>query len=146
MSVIGIVGSRRRNTEADFILVEKAFQKLYQPGDRIVSGACPEGGDKFAEVLAILLAKPAHYDVQALLKMEPYRRHHIIKETGAAIIIHHADWKRHGRGAGFLRNGDIARDADLLIACVAADRQGGTEDTIGKFLQKGKTSEDVFLV
>ena len=49
------------------------------------------------------------------------------------ITIHKADWKKNGRGAGFVRNTDIARDSDVLIACIAEDRKGGTEDTIKKF-------------
>jgi hypothetical protein len=43
-----------------------------------------------------------------------------------------------GPGAGFLRNTDIAKDADVLIAVVAADRTGGTEDTIRKVQKMGK--------
>ena len=40
----------------------------------------------------------------------------------------------------YARNTLIARDADDLIAVVAEDRKGGTEDTIKKFLKK--SSED----
>ena len=36
----------------------------------------------------------------------------------------------------YARNTLIARDADELIAVVAEDRKGGTEDTIKKFLKK----------
>jgi hypothetical protein len=54
------------------------------------------------------------------------------------ITIHHADWKRHGRAAGFVRNALIAADADVLIAVVAADRTGGTEDTVRKAEKLGK--------
>ena len=57
------------------------------------------------------------------------------------IFIFHADWEKFGRGAGFVRNGDIANNSDVLIACVAKDRKGGTEDTIGKFLAKLELSE-----
>jgi len=32
----------------------------------------------------------------------------------------------------------IARDSDILIACVSKDRKGGTEDTIKKYLKLGK--------
>ena len=54
-----------------------------------------------------------------------------------------AEWSKYGRSAGFVRNGKIADDADVLIACVANDRKGGTEDTIGKF-KKGV--ENLYLV
>lgn len=111
---IGIVGSRRRNTTDDHAKVVKAFQEIYKPGDEIVSGGCPQGGDRFAEQIA--------------------------KNWQIPIKIYYAQWDKLGKSAGFVRNGDIARDADVLIACVAADRTGGTEDTIKKFvkLEKGE--------
>ena len=112
MKTIGIVGSRRRNSQADYALVYNAFDVVCEPGDRIVSGGCPQGGDAFAERIA--------------------------KQRQVPITIFYAQWDRLGRGAGFARNGDIARDADVLIACVAEDRLGGTEDTIKKYLKLGK--------
>lgn len=115
--VIGIIGSRRRNTEQDLYLTEMAFLSAYRKGDTIVSGGCPKGGDRFAERLALI------YDVP--------------------IKIHKAEWDLRGRSAGFYRNTFIARDADILIVCVAEDRKGGTEDTIRKFL---KTKEALILV
>lgn len=109
---IGIVGSRRRNTFKDFQLCRRAFYKIYQPGDKIVSGGCEKGGDKFAEKIA--------------------------RGAGITIIIHHADWIGHGKVAGFLRNTAIAEDCDVLIALVHQDRTGGTEDTVKKALKLGK--------
>lgn len=50
--VIGIIGSRRRDGLADLAKVERAFKSIYQVGDTIVSGGCPQGGDRFAEILA----------------------------------------------------------------------------------------------
>ena len=111
--VIGIVGSRRRDTAADLEAVRSALASIHTPGDTIVSGGCPKGGDRFAEVLATAWDIP--------------------------IKIYPAEWNKYGRGAGFYRNGFIARDADVLIACVAPDRRGGTEDTIAKYLALGKT-------
>jgi hypothetical protein len=111
--VIGIVGSRRRDRTEDFEACCEAFLKLYQKGDKIVSGGCPKGGDRFAEQIA--------------------------RHKGCTIIIHHADWEGPAkRGAGFVRNTDIARDCDVLIALVAPDRKGGTEDTVKKALKLGK--------
>ncbi len=80
---------------------------MYQEGDTLVSGGCPRGGDRFCEILAAELKIP--------------------------LKIHVAQWATLGRGAGFARNTDIARDAEVLIAVVAPDRTGGTEDTIRKF-------------
>jgi hypothetical protein len=111
--IIGIVGSRRRNTKKDYELVEAAFIKVYAKGDTIVSGGCPEGADNFAEEIAWTY--------------------------NASITIHKAEWKVYGKSAGFKRNTYIAQDADILIACVAPDRKGGTEDTIKKYLKLGKT-------
>ena len=112
--VIGIVGSRRRNTPEDFCLVQEIFCQVYKQGDKITSGMCKTGGDQFAVLLS---------DV-----------------WDAVPIWFWPDWKRFGRGAGIQRNGLIAATADVLIACVAFDRTGGTEDTIKKFLKLGKKS------
>jgi hypothetical protein len=113
MKTIGVIGTRRRNHRNDFAAIEDAVKAIYEPGDRFVSGGAPAGGDRFAELIA--------------------------RDLGATIIIHYAGWKTNGRKAGFMRNGDIAHDADVLIACVAPDRTGGTEDTIKKFVAaKGK--------
>lgn len=110
--VIGIVGSRRRNKGADLQLTVTAFHKIYEKGDTLVSGGCPQGGDRFCEIIAGANTIP--------------------------ITIHHAEWDKFGKSAGFKRNTYIARDADVLIAVVAADRKGGTEDTIKKYLALGK--------
>ncbi len=118
MKKIGIVGSRRRNAAHDLDAVVKAFFQIYELGDSIVSGGCPKGGDRFAEIIASVEEVP--------------------------ITIHKADWKL-GRHAGFLRNTTIAEESDVLIACVADDRKGGTEDTINKFQRLGK-SQHLYLV
>jgi len=105
--IIGIVGSRRRNSKEDYKKVEEAFLKVYQPGDSICSGGCSKGGDRFAEQIAIKFKVP--------------------------IKIFPARWDLYGKAAGFKRNTTIAETSDILIACVAEDRKGGTEDTIKKF-------------
>lgn len=114
---IGMIGSRRRNTDDDYSDCLSAFLDVYGSGDTLVSGGCPRGGDRFAERIARTFDVP--------------------------ITIHHPDWSK-GRFAGLERNGLIARDADVLIAVVADDRRGGTEDTIRKYHALGKT--DVILV
>jgi hypothetical protein len=106
---IGIVGTRRRDSETAYHKVWVAFFDIYKEGDRIVSGGCSYGGDKFAERIA--------------------------KSHTIPITIHYAQWHKHGKSAGFIRNTDIAKESDILIACVASDRLGGTEDTIKKFKQ-----------
>ena len=106
MKKIGIIGSRRRNYTVDYADVWRAFKKIYKKDNIIISGGCPRGGDHFAEIIA--------------------------KKLDIPIKIFRADW-RLGKHAGFLRNTDIARESDILIACVAEDRKGGKEDTIKKF-------------
>jgi hypothetical protein len=107
--IIGIVGTRRRNSLYDKEQIKKELLKILEEYSdvKICSGGCSRGGDYFAEELA--------------------------KEFKLEIKIYKADWNQYGKGAGFMRNTDIARDSDILIACVLEDRTGGTEDTIKKF-------------
>ena len=120
MKTIGIVGTRQRFFKGDFFKVREAFQNVYEEGDRICSGGCPRGADNFAELIA--------------------------KENGTSILIHYPNWYKHGRAAGFVRNTLIAQDSDILIACVSANRKGGTEDTIKKFIKDKGSDENVILV
>jgi hypothetical protein len=111
--VIGIVGTRSRNSMADYRMVADQFKAIYNDGDKIVSGGCSLGADRFAEQIA--------------------------RGWEVPIMIHYAKWKKYGKPAGFIRNKDIAQDATVLIACVSKDRTGGTENTIKEFKKKGKT-------
>lgn len=121
MKTIGIIGTRKKNELVDFMNILEVFNEVYEDGDHIVSGGCSKGGDRFAEMIA--------------------------KEKQIPIKIHYARWNKYGKSAGFIRNQDIADDADVLIACITADRTGGTEDTIKKFLKKEHVSlEDVWHV
>lgn len=119
MTTIGIIGTRRRNTQADLGIVRATVEAVYREGDLLCSGGCPKGGDHFAEIIA--------------------------RSLGATIIIHHANWKKYGRGAGFVRNTKIAKDSDILVACVSPDRKGGTEHTITEFL-KCSSADNLILV
>lgn len=110
--VIGIVGSRRRNTYQDLSILREKLHSIFKVDDRIVSGGCPQGADAFAERLA--------------------------KEFQCTITIHYPPWDRLGNAAGFSRNSFIAEDCDILLALPASDRKGGTEDTIAKALKLGK--------
>ncbi|MBU2249448.1 MAG: hypothetical protein KKD77_22060, partial [Gammaproteobacteria bacterium] len=96
MKTIGIIGTRCRDTLKDLKLVRDKFCELYESGDCICSGLCPKGGDRFAVILA------SHYKTSTLWFP--------------------ADWERYGKGAGFVRNTDIARESDILVACVAPAR------------------------
>lgn len=113
MKTIGIIGTRSRDTKEDFKLVEAAFLKIYKERDTICSGLCPKGGDRFAVILA--------------------------RKYNTKTLWYPPEWKKYGRSAGFIRNTDIAKLSDVLIACTATNRKGGTEDTIKKYLALGKT-------
>jgi hypothetical protein len=119
--IIGIVGSRRRDGGIDYKRLLDVFNEVYEEGDTIVSGGCPKGGDRFAEIIADLRKIP--------------------------IIIHLPKWNEYGRAAGPIRNTLIAQDSlgptriggcNILLAVVAKDRTGGTEDTIKKVEALGK--------
>lgn len=107
--VIGIVGSRSRDTAMDMIKCEQTFSDVYEEGDVIVSGGCTQGGDNFAELIA--------------------------RKLGVTITIYHAKWRKHGRSAGPIRNTMIAERCDILIALVPKDQDdihSGTMDTVRK--------------
>ena len=114
---IGIVGSRRRNSKRDFDQLMDRFLEVYEDGDKLVSGGCYKGGDKFCEIIA--------------------NKYNLTKENNH-LIIHKAEWDKYGKSAGFKRNTYIAEDCDVLIAIVSKDRTGGTEDTIKKAERMGK--------
>lgn len=148
---IGIVGSRRRDSEEDFDIVKRKFLQLrihlgfkyntsssdfitsFDPFNIIiVSGGCKKGGDRFAEIIA--------------------------KSNDFPIIIHYPDeskidkelQKINYRAAyaqiAYARNELIARDSDYLIACVHNSRTGGTENTIKHFLKTFKKPEENLIL
>lgn len=121
-----IIGSRRRNTEQDFLKVYREFSKYYEDGDIIISGGCPKGGDRFAEII-----------VAGRLGLT---------EAAKTLLIHRPIKPKNGSPnwaftkAFYDRNTIVAKEADdntITIACVSSDRKGGTEDTLKK-IKKGK--------
>ncbi len=114
--IIGIIGTRQRDTPVDYLKVWEAFRHIYEDGDNIISGGCSKGGDRFAEKIA--------------------------RENNIPILVIPANWKRDGKVAGLMRNTLIAGKCDYLIACVSKDRKGGTEDTIKKFLRANSLPPD----
>ena len=112
MKKIGIIGTRKRDSNKDFELCEKAFLSIYEEGDELVSGGCHYGGDKFCEIIA------SRYNIP--------------------IKIYPAEWDKYGKRAGFIRNTYIAQDSDVIIALLPNDgsHSNGTEDTIRKAVGK----------
>ena len=115
--IIGVIGTRRRNSGEAWKKVEAVLLQYYQEGDWLCSGGCEKGGDRFAEKFA--------------------------KLKGIPILIFYPNYKQYGTGAPFIRNGDVAKHSDLIIACVIKPedgirkvlerKTGGTEDTLRKF-------------
>ena len=132
---IVIIGSRRRDDQEDFDTVYQHFQKVYNEGDIIVSGGCPKGGDRFAEIIA--------------------RRLGLTEENGK-LIVHRPKKPVQGSPkwmytkAFYERNTLVAREVglnDIVIACVAPDRTGGTEDTLKKITRLNKVDlNNIYLI
>ena len=126
MKKIIIIGSRRRDIEKDFAIVYKEFQKVYNIGDIIISGGCPKGGDRFAEIIA--------------------RRLNLTEKNGKLIIRRPITppkgsprWK--WAQVMYDRNTIVAQETEhdsVVIACITEDRKGGTEDTIRKVMTNDK--------
>lgn len=125
-----IIGTRKRDTEKDFKDVWDVFSEFYEDGDIIISGGCPKGGDRFAEIIA--------------------RKVGATEENGR-LIIHRPKKPAPGSPrwaytkAYFERNTLVAKEAEedtIVIACVVNPedgtrkvlerKKGGTEDTLKK--------------
>jgi len=121
--IIGIIGSRRRNNEVDYHAIFNEFKKWYEVGDKICSGGCKKGGDKFAEIIA--------------------QKMNLTEENGYLIIHRPKPVPKNSpkwmyAKVNYERNTTVAKDSDVIIATVSPDRKGGTEDTLKKFLKFGK--------
>jgi len=132
MVYIGVVGSRRRNSYSD---IKKIYDELdkrveeYGIGNiTLVSGGCNRGGDRFAEWYQNDAGLPNPMVIHYPDKTNPVYLGMVKQNHRAAYAI-----------IAYERNTLIARDSDELIALVASDRKGGTEDTIRKYLKFGKT-------
>lgn len=122
---IGIVGSRRRDTPEDYYkLYDKVMRTIVyldvcEPV-MLISGGCKTGADKWAEEIA--------------------------EDKRIPIIVFNPDFEKHGSpNAYFVRNDQIAKESDILIALVSEDRTGGTEDTIKKFRKHHPTNNIIIL-
>lgn len=100
----GIVGSRRRKDKQSVV----DFVKTLNKEDIVISGGC-RGVDIWAEETALSLGMKT-------IIFKPNLKN--IKNKGDMI-------KRY-----YNRNKKIAQECDVLVAFVAHDRTGGTENTI----------------
>ena len=109
---VAIIGSRRRQDRA---AVEAFVATL--PGDAVViSGGAP-GPDRFAEAAAQARGLPV-----------------VVHRPDLASVRSYPDAARRYHA----RNQRIVDDADLVVAFVAPDRKGGTEDAIRRARRAGK--------
>ena len=59
------------------------------------------------------------------------------KEHDLEVLLYPADWKKHGKGAGPIRNAKMAEEADMLIAFWDGSSKG-TKNMIGQIQKRGK--------
>jgi len=129
-NVIAVIGTRRRDNKYAYEKVEKKFFELYNEGDWIVSGGCGKGGDRFAEKIA--------------------------KKYGIPILTIYPNYEKYGRAAPIIRNTEVVKNADIVLACVIRPEEGivkvlerttgGTEDSLKKFVTTTDYISKVFLV
>lgn len=129
---VGVVGSRRRNSDKDHSLIYSYGYSLIRKAKKanaeliFVSGGCKEGADSFIKSFC------ENHKIQLiehLPKLEGLQGHN--KNYWMIVEAYYA------------RNKLIAEDSNFIIAMVAADRTGGTENTIKYAEELGK---DVILI
>lgn len=112
-----ITGGRKRESEDDYgtmedILDRLDYDGLHAPHMVIIQGGCPDGADLLARRVAA--------------------------EFGMPVETFPADWKKHGRAAGPIRNQAMAdAGADLCLAFPSAGRSTGTWDMIRRACAAG---------
>lgn len=138
MIVIGIVGSRRRNSNQDKSALISKIKELMQTyggpeNVRFCSGHCKLGADKFAEEIALEVYGQEFFNKMIIHKPDENKLDkNLLKINSRATY----------REINYDRNTLIAIDSDVLVALVASDRKGGTEDTIRKFKKVNSKSWD----
>jgi len=130
MKKIGVIGTRKRNSGEAWKKVKVVLSEVYQEGDWLISGGCEQGADRFAVKFA--------------------------KSEGAALLTIYPNYKRYNRGAPIVRNGPVADQCDIIVACVIspedgienvlARKTGGTEDTLRKFAARVKDYKDKIVL
>ena len=131
MKRIGVIGTRKRNTGEAWKKVDAILLDVYEDGDWIVSGGCKKGADHFGVKFA--------------------------EREGGIMLTLYPNYKRYGRGAPIVRNGQVADNSDMIVACVMnpedgidkvlARKTGGTEDTLRKFAKRvNDFKEKIILV
>jgi hypothetical protein len=144
---IGVVGSRRRNSEKDKQIVWDAITKLI---DEIYKS---RGGPQ-KTLIQLVSGGCRVWDYEAKKYKgcgADYFAEEYAKEYGFSIMIHYPRYHTRDYGKvplaeatriNYERNDFIARDSDFIIAAVAPDRKGGTEDALKRFYEYQRCNED----
>ena len=139
--IVGVVGSRRRNTAKDkAMLIIKLGHLELTTGrliKKIVTGDCDEGGDKFAKDIVDIFG----YQLDVKRIKAP--------ETGEEMDFNAHKWFDYLTICNiyYSRNEEIAKEPlDYLVALVTPDRKGGTENTIRHFRRLHKDWEEKLII
>ena len=62
------------------------------------------------------------------------------RASGLTVVIHEAEWHLHGRKAGPIRNTEVVKDCDKLVAFWDG-KTPGTKDVVSKASKAGKLDE-----
>lgn len=116
---VGIIGSRRRNSENDRNLVfelVRDLKVLFGTTLVVVSGGCRKGADQFTKEACF------EYDVSLVEHLPVYDPPPADKYEATRRL--------------YARNTLVAGDVRIMFALPAEDRTGGSEDTITKALAR----------
>lgn len=101
---LGIVGGRDFNNKGQFTISLNSFMCEHKV-NKIITGDA-NGADKLAREFA--------------------------KDVNIDLIVHKANWKEYGKAAGAIRNKEIWKDSDVIIAFWDG-KSKGTKQTIDNF-------------
>ncbi len=128
--IIGIVGSRRRDSLKDLMTLMEELQRLHKQDKitKIITGDCKKGGDRFAREIAE--AERGDVELEVKYKRDPETNEIIPDDIDTNDMYGYYEFC----DICYARNEEIAKEPlNYLIAIVASDRTGGTENTIKHF-------------
>ena len=145
--ILGIVGSRRRNSKEDYLSLCWKIAELEHENnslvEKIVTGDCDEGGDKFARKIA---DETDGIELDVKYKRDPETGERVKPPINRCVKQQRYDYWTF-TGICYARNEEIAKEPlDYLIALVAFDRKGGTENTIRHFRRLHKDWKDKLVI
>ena len=127
---LGVVGSRERCSKEDYKMIEDRILSFYDTHERnliLVSGGCPNGGDKFARDIAYIYGIP-------ILIFYPDKQNP--PDTGNP--------KRDYAILAYSRNTEIAKRSTVLIALTSPNSRG-TNHTVSEFEKYRRGQELIIL-